>query len=150
LFVGSSETGALLNRDFVSTGLSMAFAFRRRTAEERRARIEAIIPTRPKPARPRVTIAPPPPVAAAPIRRPPLNAAPSDPIDEASRLADQGRFAQAAALCEASLRQHGPSARAFYLLGVVRDAGGNLADAEALYRKAIYLDPGHREALMHL
>jgi chemotaxis protein methyltransferase WspC len=71
-------------------------------------------------------------------------------IDEAYRLADQGHFAEAARHCEVDLRAAGPSARAFYLLGLVRDASGNASDAETFYRKAIYLDPGHREALVHL
>ena len=32
----------------------------------------------------------------------------------------------------------------------MRDASGNRADAEAHYRKALYLDPRHSEALAHL
>lgn len=71
-------------------------------------------------------------------------------IDDAQRLADQGRFAEAAALCEDTLRREGPSAPAFYLLALVRDASGNASDAVAYYRKALYLDPTHREALAHL
>ena len=71
-------------------------------------------------------------------------------IEDAYRLADQGHFAEAAKLCDEHVRREGPSARAFYLLGLVRDASGNESDAESFYRKTLYLDPGHREALVHL
>ena len=48
------------------------------------------------------------------------------------------------------LRVHGPSADAFCLLGVVHDATGRFDDAEACYRKALYLEPRHEEAVTHL
>ena len=79
-----------------------------------------------------------------------LAAEPSADIDEAMRLADQGHFVEAATCCEEHLRQHGPSAAAFYLLGLVRDATGNHAEAAAYYRKALYLDPNHYETQIHL
>jgi chemotaxis protein methyltransferase WspC len=65
------------------------------------------------------------------------------------RLADQGLLVEAASCCEAHLQQHGPSAKAFYLLGLVRDAAGNPTDASNCYRKALYLDPAHHETLVH-
>ena len=71
-------------------------------------------------------------------------------IDRARRLADQGHLVDAAAHCEAHLRQHGPSAEVFHLLGLVRDASGNAEDAAEQYRKALYLEPDHHEALIHL
>jgi chemotaxis protein methyltransferase WspC len=79
------------------------------------------------------------------------HALPSAPaIEDVQRLADAGRVAEAAEACEAHLRAHGPSAPAFYLMGLVRDARGQASDAEACYRKALYLDPTHSEALAHL
>jgi len=71
-------------------------------------------------------------------------------LAEAGRLADQGRFVEAAKCCEEHLRKCGPSATAFYLLGLVRDATGGHADAAAFYRKALYLDANHYDALIHL
>ena len=50
---------------------------------------------------------------------------PSADLDEATRLADQGHFVEAATCCEEHLRRRGPSATAFYLMGLVRDATGN-------------------------
>jgi chemotaxis protein methyltransferase WspC len=71
-------------------------------------------------------------------------------LAEVQRLADQGHLAEAARSCEAYLKHHRTSAEAVFLLGVVRDAAGNLAEAADLYRKAIYLDPRHHQALAHL
>jgi chemotaxis protein methyltransferase WspC len=71
-------------------------------------------------------------------------------IDAATLLADQGRLVEAAAACEEHLRRHGATAQAFYLMGLIHDAGGDLADAERDYRKALYLNQGHHAALTHL
>ena len=54
------------------------------------------------------------------------------------------------AVCDAHLDLHGPSAEAYCLLGVVRDAGGQADEAEACYRKALYLDPRHADAVTRL
>ena len=59
-------------------------------------------------------------------------------------------MAEAAALCEAHLRERGPTAEAYNLLGLVRDASGKTDDAADQYRKALYLEPNHHEALVHL
>jgi chemotaxis protein methyltransferase WspC len=144
----------LLNHDFVSLQQPMAFAFRLKTEADRRPSPIAAPPPRPRPivaAAPKTTATM---VTARPVREPrpepPRPIARESTIDEAYRLADQGHFAEAATACEDHLRREGPSARAFYLLGLVRDASGNAADAESMYRKALYLDPEHREALLHL
>ena len=50
----------------------------------------------------------------------------------------------------AALREHGQSARGLYLLGLIRDAAGQLDAATALYRKVLYLEPAHQDALAHL
>jgi len=52
--------------------------------------------------------------------------------------------------CEEYLRKNDPSAQPFYLMGLVRDATGNHSEATDCYRKALYLDPDHHEALVHL
>jgi chemotaxis protein methyltransferase WspC len=71
-------------------------------------------------------------------------------IDHALQLADQGQLVEAAKECEAHLHEHGPSAKAFYVMGLVRDASGSHADAAYFYRKALYLEPQYHEALVHL
>ena len=58
-------------------------------------------------------------------------------------------MAEAAQLCEEHLREHGSSTQAYYLLGLVRDNAGQPDEARKFYRKALFLDPGHYEALLH-
>ena len=48
------------------------------------------------------------------------------------------------------MRRSGPSAEAFHLMGLVRDASGDPTEAAICYRKALYLDPNHCEVLIHL
>jgi chemotaxis protein methyltransferase WspC len=79
----------------------------------------------------------------------PTNAA-RDTLKAAHALADAGRLAEAAGAINAYLEQHPPHADAFYLLGVLADANGDTHLARSQYRKALYLDPQHTEALAHL
>ena len=154
LFVGPSETALLSDHGFVSAKLPLAFAFRKGTDAGGYAKFRAAsLPFKPvrapapamasRPVRPR----PAPPAIAA---RAAARAEPTTGIEQARRLADQGHLADAAALCEAYLREHGPTAEAFNLLGLVRDASGNTEDAADQYRKALYLEPNCHEALIHL
>jgi chemotaxis protein methyltransferase WspC len=68
----------------------------------------------------------------------------------AEQLADQGQLGEAAEICEVSLREQGPSARAFHLLGLIRDCAGDQHQASEFYRKALYLEPDHYDVLIHL
>jgi chemotaxis protein methyltransferase WspC len=70
-------------------------------------------------------------------------------LAQARCLADAGRLAEAAELCEAHLRQTRDSAQAYYLLGLVRDARGD-ATAIDCFRKALYLEPEHYETLVQM
>lgn len=65
-------------------------------------------------------------------------------------MADQGRVQDAMAQCQAHIDTHGASADALHLQGLLQDAAGDARQAQASYRKALYLDPTHREALLHL
>ena len=53
-------------------------------------------------------------------------------------------------MCEQALQQHGPQAQVFYWLGLLSDVEGQTAQAQGFYRKALYLQPQHAEALAHL
>jgi chemotaxis protein methyltransferase WspC len=66
-------------------------------------------------------------------------------LRRAHRLADAGRLEEA--LFEVA--RAGPSAETFSLLGVIQQARGDRAAAAAAFRKALYLDPAHREAMTH-
>ncbi len=56
-------------------------------------------------------------------------------LDQAAERADQGRYEEAVALCEQAIRKAGPSARAYFLLGMVRQAAGDRTSAEASFQK---------------
>ena len=70
-------------------------------------------------------------------------------LNTARSFADAGKLAEAIAICEAHLKAEGPSAQAYYLIGLVRDADGDPA-AMDYYRKALYLEPNHYETLLQL
>ena len=159
LFVGAAESGVLASRGFVSTRLAEATAFQRRAAEPTRSQHTdpTETPSRPRPIRRAVR----PQTVAVPVaQRPTVSERPQNhsaesrvacsDVNTAVELANQGRFSEAAIWCEEYLRRHDPSAQVFHLLGLVRDAAGNHADAAVYYRKALYLDPKHEESLVHL
>ena len=75
---------------------------------------------------------------------------PSLLLGQASELANQGCFMEAIALCEKHLREKGLSAAAYSLMGMICHAAGERRRAEDCFRKAVYLDPNHDEALLAL
>jgi chemotaxis protein methyltransferase WspC len=153
LFVGPSETGLLLDHGFVSTGMPLAFAFRQPGSSAPRLRprrrmapaVMAAKPVHAKPGR----------AAPTPTPRPkPIPAentvAATEWIEEARHLANQGKLAEALKCCEHNLRSQPASAETFHLVGLLHDAAGRVREAAEHYRKALYLDPQHPEALVHL
>lgn len=77
-------------------------------------------------------------------------ASPVGEFDEIARLADAGQHREARAACERQLAARGPSATVFYWLGLLSDVAGQEQEAQDFYRKALYLEPQHAEALAHL
>jgi chemotaxis protein methyltransferase WspC len=75
---------------------------------------------------------------------------PADTLAQAQRLADQGGFAAARKLCEHWLQQHPYSAEACYLAGLAAACEGAPGPAEAHWRRCLYLEPEHYQALCHL
>ena len=148
LFIGSSESGILWTEGFSSAKLPNAFAFRRTGPEVRSP--DAAKPRRGGarsggPAAARTSSHRPP---ETPSRRRGPKPEPAT-LESARGLADGARLGDALRVCEEYLRQNPPSAEAYCLLGVVQDALGETDKAAAAYRKALYLDPEHGEALMH-
>jgi chemotaxis protein methyltransferase WspC len=159
LFVGPSETGLLLSHKFVSAKIPLAFAFRPASAMPRETQPLASAPARETAAPPACASVPAKPLpfssvvlrtttknVLAPVAKPEAEA----DLASAMEFANQGRLADAAQACEAHMRKYGPSAQAYYVTGLVRDASGNHTEAAELYRKALYLEPKHHEALVHL
>ena len=159
LFVAPAETGLPASHDLVSTKEPLAFAFRSATALPPPRTLTAV-PRPIAPARLFPQVAPvirstsvvPPTATADPVAGQAPAASPRQAADlsDATQLADQGHFAEAAARCEEHLRRWGPSAPAFYLMGLVRDATGNHGEAATYYRKVLYLDPDHYDTQIHL
>jgi chemotaxis protein methyltransferase WspC len=71
-------------------------------------------------------------------------------LKQAQALADAGALLEAADIARTYLKAHPSSADAYYLLGVIADARGGQTEARGFYKRALYLDPGHGEALTHL
>jgi chemotaxis protein methyltransferase WspC len=162
IFVGHSETFVFQNAGFVSAQMPMAFAMRKRGIEPAESKIapRRQIALKHPPVIQRRTggHSLPPSVAASRAKVPlaPSHAKTPPPSDlatelaEARRLADAGQSAAAIAKCNDCLAAHGPSSHAYYLLGLVNDAAGNISHAGDFYRKAVYLESDHYEALAQL
>jgi chemotaxis protein methyltransferase WspC len=71
-------------------------------------------------------------------------------LEKASLLANEGRHDEAIAVCGLLVRRQGPSAAAYYLMGMINQAAGREGRAEECFHKAVYLDPDHDEALLAL
>jgi chemotaxis protein methyltransferase WspC len=154
LFVGPAELPLATVNGFVSANVPMAFACRRagegvKTLPARPDRTSGISKTlAPAPGNGRLSNQFPPAVQAQATAR--AHAAPAErELITAHELADAGKLDEAAAICRAHLEREGPSAQAYYLLGLVGDAAGD-PEAIACYRRALYLDPNHYETLLQM
>ncbi|WP_338514358.1 CheR family methyltransferase [Pseudomonas poae] len=157
LFIGPAE-GSLLGRHGMrSIGVPQSFAFSRHAEPVKPAPVFAPMPNPvlarsaapmplPLPVKPR-------PFSTASAQVVPIKAPPSDTVDLLSQiatLANAGKSAEARAACERYLSNHPPAAQVFYWLGLLSDVAGSALEAQGYYRKALYLEPQHPQALMHL
>jgi len=157
LFVGPAEVPIVLDNGFEPANLDMAFACRKAGQIARpKLREGRAAPSRTKPAPPTPFTQPKQPTSALNGRQPhaEISAPGPDPeaatdLETARKLADAGNLSEAATICETHIRQQGPTAQACFLLGLVHDAGGDPRAAD-YYRKALYLDPEHHDALWHM
>ena len=150
LFLGHAEGLGLLGPEYRSIGGAGTFAFEwigamAKTTPNPKAAFAPWVPKTPSIPQwiptlvPRSEAIPSPAQADAPLT-----------LDDARVLADQGRGEEAAKLCDALIARNGPSAEAFYLLGLVRQALRDRNEAERCFEKAVYLDGRHEEALLAL
>jgi len=177
LFVGPAEQPLAIEHGFMPANIPMAFACRKRATGDSSVRSSSgpvvlsvkqspvkalkfaaltLAQAAPQPAR--VPPKQPQNPASAPLRQVRRTPQPAPPrtghgppanLEEAFRLANAGKLKEAAQLCEAHLQQHGASAQAWYLLGLVRDAGNDDSSIDC-YRKALYLEPNHYESLLQM
>lgn len=155
MFIGPAEASLFSQNGMQALGIPLAFVFRRASAAVPPPRVAAArSPVVPAPLAPRRE-----PLAAAraPVARPiaapaaaPAKTDGSADLLEIAQLANSGRSADAKAACERHLAQHGPSAAIYCWLGLLSDVAGQANAAQDFYRKALYLDPQHAEALAHL
>ena len=151
LFIGPAE-GSLLGRHGMrSIGVPQSFAFSRHAEPVKPEPVFVPLPIPPRSAAP--IPAKPRPFSTASAQVVPIKAPHSDAGDLLSRiatLANEGKSAEARAACEQYLSNHPPAAQVFYWLGLLSDVAGSALEAQGYYRKALYLEPQHPQALMHL
>ena len=138
LLAGYAEAPVLCRHGFAPRTPGDTFALRK---HGRRAADVLRTPVRPaaRPA-PRAPVPPAPPPATAP----------RDLLAEARAHADAGRLAEAQAACRALLAVRADDAEAWFLLGLTAECAGRPRDAEDCWRRCVYLDPEHYEALCAL
>ena len=105
------------------------------------------VPPAPRPAPARAVPAP-----AARPRPVPVQAPqpPEDLLAEARRLADRGQLREAGEKCHAHLARVPEAAEAYFMLGMINELAGKMDLADDYWRRCIYLQPDHYEALCHL
>lgn len=157
-FVGPSEAGLLLDHGFVSAGIPLAFAFRRKdgSAPQPRPRrsgppaAAVAKPGRAKPAKPASLARPQPQPQPGPIPAANVAGAAEHWMEQAHRLANQGKLLEALEYCERNSCRQPASAETYHLIGLLHEAAGRVPEAAEHYRKALYLEPQHAEAMVHL
>jgi chemotaxis protein methyltransferase WspC len=142
LFVGHAEANLLTNSPFIPTSFTQAFAFHKKPKETNNSNSITVDPGQPRQKKTGTKYLYP------FQRRQTSNTEPD--LVLARQLADKGELAAATKICEEYLDQYGPSAQAFFLLGIINDAADDTKQSEKLFRKAIYLNPNHEEALVFL
>lgn len=146
LFAGYAEVPALCRHGFSALRIPGAFAL-----EKQALKAGTPLP----PLRRARTVRPESPVhATLPVKvAAPVGAASPVPVDllaQARRLADSGEYGAAAQACHAWLAADPASAEAYFILGLVSECRQEGGAAAGYWRRCVYLDPGHYEALCHL
>lgn len=161
IFTGPAETGLFSQNGLQAIGVPLSFAFKlaapsvkakpqapalvAKSALPARSALRPAL-TKPAPARAALsTFKPKEPSAPAPTA-----AVVNAELALIEALANQGRTSEAQQACEALLTKQGPSAAVFYWLGLLSDVAGQPDAAQNHYRKALYLEPEHSDALSHL
>ena len=166
LVVGAADSFAVRRAGFVPVpGAERSFLFQHRPSQvidafaataptrERRPRLAngvraTALPARAPKAKPATAVARR--TKAAPAQQAPSIDTMTPLVAEIARLAGAGRLADAIRLGEGAMTATDASAALLSLMGTTFDAMKQDARAEACYRRALYLDPSHADALLHL
>lgn len=158
LFIGPAEGSLLARMGMRPLGIAQSFAY------VRQAESEPVLNSKPLTMAPLSaapgTLSRPSPVAAPPRKfniiaaptpvGPTVSDSNAELLAQIARLANAGSSAEAQAACARYLQHYPPHAQVFYWLGLLSDIAGDTGEALSHYRKALYLDPQHAEALAHL
>jgi len=162
LFIGPAEGSLLARLGMRPLGIAQSFAYVRQEGGNAPLAVPPAQPAR-RTVPPLATAGYPPP--GVPLPRPlrvlPMAPKPAPAREHAregasellasiARLANAGASEQARAECQRYLGQFAPSAQVYYWLGLLSDTEGDAQQALTHYRKALYLEPQHPEALVHL
>ncbi|MEO9243821.1 CheR family methyltransferase [Pseudomonas inefficax] len=162
LFIGPAEGSLLARLGMRPLGIAQSFAYVRQQGDSAALATPPAQPLRrmsPAPARPGYPLpsaALPRPLRVLPMAAKPAPARenkreePSELLASIARLANAGASEKARAECQRYLGQFAPSAQVYYWLGLLSDTEGDAQQALTHYRKALYLEPQHPEALVHL
>ena len=162
LFIGPAEGSLLARLGMRPLGIAQSFAYVREegggaalvTPPVQPSR--GAVPTLAKPGSLQPSAALPRPLRVLPVAAKPAPAREhrreeaSELLASIARLANAGASEPARAECQRYLDQFAPSAQVYYWLGLLSDTEGDAQQALTHYRKALYLEPQHPEALVHL
>jgi chemotaxis protein methyltransferase WspC len=71
-------------------------------------------------------------------------------LSKAESLANNGHLSEASEICEEYIASNNKDYRGYFLMGVIRQAVGNRQSATEQFKRVIYLQPDHHDALMYL
>ena len=159
LLAGYAEVPSFCQNGFAPLQFRQAFALKKdstppaaviQVAALPPARALRSVPPAPRPAPSRTPPAPAP--AAARPRAVPVQqaAVQTDLLAEARLLADRGQLREAGEKCHAHLARVPEAAEAYFMLGIINELAGKMDLADDYWRRCIYLQPDHYEALCHL
>ena len=167
LFTGYAETTVFCQRHFSAFAFPKAYALRKKAVLHRsdelpespqppaaapRLKMPGLPIFEPNPAK---AVVPATPAVAQPIRAKPSHAKPAHAdvaalLNEAQRLANKGDINAARKQLDQFLKQVPDSAAAHFLYGLIHEQAATTELAEKYFRRAVYLEPNHYEALCHL
>lgn len=159
LLAGYAEVPSFCQNGFATLQFRQAFALKKETAAP-----ASPVQVAPLPAMRTLRSVPPAPRrAAAPVAQtaprtrpvsvpssPPAQATQADLLAEARLLADRGQLREAGEKCHAHLARVPEAAEAYFMLGIINELAGKMDLADDYWRRCIYLQPDHYEALCHL
>jgi chemotaxis protein methyltransferase WspC len=156
LIVGHAEPAIAREHGFASIGDPRAFAFVKTVKAESRKQVMSISSAS---RAPRNNLKSPSQIAVAaahgniekkPAGAPSQSRAAAPTLENIRKLGDAGLTQEAIQQCRDYVRRVPDSAEGYFLLGVLCGATKNDSEAETALRRALYLQPDHAGALMHL